>query len=131
MHSFVLQDWITVRGVITTPGQIITQGESGWLDLAPYQDVSFWLDVREFTPPSSPVPTIVFQTSPIKEDGLFQNMVSPISLTLTPSNPSRVPITTSQTPVARYVRWQLQGTTSGTVWDVTFRVLVSADGLGL
>ena len=131
MRSFVLQEWLTIRGVSTaSPGQIITQGESGWLDLAPYQDVSFWLDIREFTPTSPAVPTIVFQTSPIKEDGLFQNMIAPVSLTLTPSNPYRVAITTSQTPVARYVRWQLQSPPSAP-WDVTFRVLVSADAIGL
>ena len=127
MHSFILQDWLTIRGVAATPGQIITQGESGWLDLAPYQDVSFYLDVREF---SGATPTIVFQTAPIKEDGLFQNMLGAINLTLTPANPYRVPITTASCPVARYVRWQLQGP-SGGAWDTTFRVLLAADALGL
>lgn len=127
MRSFVLQDWITIRGSTATP---ITQGESEWLDLAAYQDVSFWLDIREFSGASAP--TIAFQTAPIKDEVLFQPMLALIPLTLTPSNPYRVPITIATNPscpVARYIRWQLVG--PGSAWDVTFRVLVSADALGL
>lgn len=124
MHSFVLQDWTTIRGQSSTTN--VTQGESGWLDLAPYQDVSIWLDVREV---SGTTPQIFFETSPIKEDGLFQTMVS-TNLTTSPSNPYRVPITTANTPVARYVRWRIQAAASG-AWDATFRVLLSADGLGM
>ena len=45
MHSYILQDWITIRGAagVTT----VTQSESGWLDLSPYQDLTFWIDTRE------------------------------------------------------------------------------------
>src|SRR5258708_6630263 len=123
MHSYVLQDWLTIRGVNNTP---INQGESSWLDLAPYQDVSFWLDVREFS--GSTTPTILFQTAPLKEDVLFQPMYAAITLTLTPANPYRAPITTAQCPIARYLRWQLTGPNSA--WDATFRVLLAADALG-
>jgi hypothetical protein len=127
MHSFILQDWITIRG---TTGATIFQGEAGYLDLAPYQDVSFYVDIREFTPTPSPLVQIGFQTAPFKEDVLFQDMLSAFNVTLTPANPYRVPITTTSCPVARYVRWKLVGP-AATPWDLTFRVLVAADGLGL
>jgi hypothetical protein len=124
MRSYVLQDWITIRGVASG---VVTQGESGWLDLAPYQDVSFWLDCREVF---GSTPQIAFQTSPNKEDGLFQAMVGPINLTLTPSNPYRVLLTQNPTvPLARWVRWQLTGPAGA--WDATFRVLAACNALGL
>lgn len=124
MHSFILQDWITIRG---TSSAIITQGESGWLDLAPYQDVSFYVDIREFT---GSTPQMSFQTAPIREDGLFQDMLAAFNVTTSPANPYRVPITTSACPVARYVRWKLIGA-AVTPWDVTFRVVLAATALGL
>jgi hypothetical protein len=127
MHSFVLQDWITIRG---TTGATIYQGESSWLDLAPYQDVSFYVDIREFTPSSVTIPQMGFQTAPLKEEVLFQDMLAAFTCTLSPANPYRVPITTSSCPVARYVRWKLVGP-AATPWDVTFRVLVAADALSL
>jgi hypothetical protein len=43
MHAFILQDWTTIRGGVTT----VTQSEPDWLDLTPYQDIVFWIDVRE------------------------------------------------------------------------------------
>jgi hypothetical protein len=124
MHSFVLQDWITIKG---TTGATIFQGESGYLDLAPYQDVSFYVDIREFT---GTTPNMGFQTAPLKEEALFQDMLTAFAVTLTPANPYRVPITTSACPVARYVRWKLVGP-AVTPWDVTFRVVVAATALGL
>ena len=126
MHSYILQDWTTIRGAASVN---VTQGESGWLDLAPYQDVLFWIDVREYTPNPGTPATIVFQTAPIKEDGLFQNMMTPIALNAIPTNPTVVRLTTSGTPLARYLRWQLAGPAS--TWDATFRVLIAANALGL
>jgi hypothetical protein len=123
MHSYILQDWITIRGASSVT---VTQGESDWLDLAPYQDVMFYIDVREYT---GTTPTIVFQTAPIKEDGLFQDMMTAIALNAVPANPTVVRITTAATPLARYLRWKLAGPAS--VWDATFRVLIAANALGL
>jgi len=122
MHSFVLQDWITIRGSTTTP---VNQGEVGWLDLAPYEDIQFWFDVREFTGAI----TFNFQTAPIKEEILFQTMLTgTVALIGSLSNPyvNRI---TATTPLARYVRWQLVGPAS--TWDTTFRVLVAANALGM
>jgi hypothetical protein len=124
MHSFVMQDWITIRGANATA---INQGESSWLDLGPYQDVSFYVDVREYS--GSSTPTLQFQTAPLKEDVLFQNMLGTAISVNSITNPYRVAITTTACPVARYVRWQLVGPAS--TWDVTFRVVLAATALGL
>ena len=78
---------------------------------------------------SGSTPQMVFETSPNKEDGLFQSMIVPFNITTSPSNPYRVPITTTQTPVARYVRWRIVAPAGA--WDATFRILVSADAVGL
>jgi hypothetical protein len=121
MHSFLLQDWITIRGAAS---QTVAQGEVGWLDLAPYEDIMFWFDVREF---STAATTFNFQTAPTKEEILFTTMVTG-TVSLTPSNPyvNRI---TATTPLARFVRWQLVGPASA--WDATFRVLVAANALGM
>ena len=50
MHGILLQDWITLRG---STADAVTQGEDGYLDMTPYQDVVTWLDVREVTPPAA------------------------------------------------------------------------------
>ena len=127
MQNYVMQDWITIRGSSNTP---VTQGEIGWLDMSAYQDINFWVDVREFS--GSTTPTLYFQTSPNKEDLLFAapaGAMASLTLTLTPSNPYRVLLATASVPIARYVRWQLIGPNSA--WDATFRVLVTANALGL
>jgi hypothetical protein len=126
MHAFILQDWITIRGAVTT----VTQGEDAWLDLTAYQDVVFWLDCREVS--GSTTPTITFQTAPTKDESLFTAMATASTLSTT-TNPTIVKTTLSGastlTPIARYLRWQLLGP-SGT-WDATFRVLVAANSPGM
>jgi hypothetical protein len=122
MHSFILQDWTTIRGGVTT----VTQGEDGWLDLSPYQDVVFWIDVREATS----TPLIQFQTSPTKDDSLFTPMLS-AAQTLTAATTPLVKaalLASANVPVARFVRWQINGTVT---WDATFRVLVAANSPGM
>src|SRR5579883_1858565 len=47
MRSYLLQDWTTIRGASTL--STVTQQETDWLDLAPFQDVAFWIDVKEVT----------------------------------------------------------------------------------
>lgn len=70
MHSFILQDWSAFAGL---SGATFTQDESGYLDLAPFQDVIIYLDCRET---SASAPTIAFETAPTRDDSLFQPLVS-------------------------------------------------------
>lgn len=121
MHTFILQDWTTIRGGVTT----VTQQETDWLDLTPYQDAVFWIDVRE----STNSPTLNLQTSPTQDDVFFQNMVTGVTMTGSGS-PSVVSafMTSATTPVARFVRWQITGTVT---WDATFRIVVAANSPGM
>ncbi len=122
MHAFILQDWTTIRGSVTS----VTQGEDGWLDLTPYQDIVLWVDCRE----SSGTPAIQFQTSPTKDETLFQNMMSSATNLTASTTPQIVKATlaAATTPLARFVRWQISGTPT---WDATFRVLVAANSPGM
>jgi hypothetical protein len=122
MHAFILQDWTTIRGGVTT----VTQGESEWLDLTAYQDVVFWVDCRE----ASGSPSIQFQTSPTKDDSLFMNMMSSATSLTAATAPVIVKATLSAAtnPLARFVRWSITGTVT---WDATFRVLVAANSPGM
>jgi hypothetical protein len=124
MHAFILQEWTTIRGSVTT----VTQGEDGWLDLTAYQDLVFWLDCRESS--GSTTPTIAFQTSPTKDESLFTNITAAVTMTAA-STPqvAKALLASATVPVARYVRWQIVGP-SGT-WDATFRVLVAANAPGM
>jgi len=128
MHAFILQDWTTIRAAsgVTT----ITQAEDQWLDLSPYQDVTFWIDTKS----STNTPTIAFQTAPSKDDALFQAMVVPGYSMPTGGVAAPVvvaaPMTTAAVPLARWLRWQVSATTGG-IWDATFRVLIAANSPGM
>jgi hypothetical protein len=125
MHAFILQDWITIRGASTVA--TITQGEDSWLDLTAYQDLVFWIDCREFT---GTTPTITFQTSPTKDETLFTAIATATTLAAS-STPVIVKalLASATVPIARYLRWQLNGPAS--TWDATFRVLVAANSPGM
>jgi len=120
MYGLMLCDWTTVRGSVTP----VTQAESGWLDLQPYQDCVFWVDCREVTGSV----TLSLQTAPTKDDAFFQSMVAGITLAASAQPTATAALlNTALVPLARWVRWQLSG--SGT-WDATLRIWVSANAPG-
>ena len=121
MHSFVLQDWTTIRG--NSNVTLVTQPEHEWLDLEPYQDVVIWAQCSEVTGS----PTIAFQTAPTKDDSLFQNMNSG-SIVVTTAV-TLISLIGASVPVARYVRWQLTQS-GGVTWDASFRVMIAANAPG-
>ena len=123
MHSFVLSDWTTAAGPLNST---FTQDESGWLDLAPFQDVVIYLDVREVTS----TPTIFFETSPCREDGLFQSLASTTMSAGAQPSVLRGVMLGSAVPLARYLRWKISGL-PGAGWDATFRALVVANSPGM
>jgi hypothetical protein len=122
MHSFILQDWTTIRG--GTGATTVTQGENSWLDLTPYQDIVLWVDVRE----ASGTPTITFQTSPTKDESLFQNIVTGTSMVNNQVTAVKALMSGATVPLARYLRWQINGTPT---WDSTFRVFLAANSPGM
>ena len=74
---------------------------------------------------------LVLRTSPTKDDVLFQTMASKTwDSSFTPGLVTPLPkVSLAQgpsVPLATWVRWELSATGSGG-WDLTFRVLVSAN----
>lgn len=129
MRSFLAQDWVTIRG--NSNIDTFTQGENEWIDLAGYQDVVAWLDVKEFTPISSNTPAIAFQTSPTKDDALFFMMaaVQPATTGVTMTSMLKEAMASNAPPLARWFRWQI--TVGGAVaWDITFRLWIAVNRIG-
>jgi hypothetical protein len=127
MHTFTLTDWVTVRGAGAS--NTVTQSESEWLDLTQYEDVCFWIDVKEVTG----TVTLNVQTSPTKDESFFTNIYTNAALAAGIVNPGStggkvIMATTSGVPVARYVRWQLSSATNP--YDATFRIFISANAPG-
>lgn len=126
MHSYVLQEWTTIRGQLGGSGQTIVQTERDWLDLSPFQDVFFWVDCREVTGAVS----IQFETSPAPDDSLFQLVTTATMLAAGPAPTIvKAPMLSATTPLSRFLRWKLTGPAS--TWDATFRVLVAANSPGM
>ena len=123
MHSFTLQDWITIRGTNNT----VTQSESEWLDLTQYEDLVFWIDVREVF--GAPV-TLNIQTSPTKDEAFFGvGAMYSAAVAVGTAAPSKLLMSAATVPVARYVRWSL--TSASAPYDVTFRIFIAANAPGV
>ena len=122
MHTFILQDYTTIRGV---SGGTIIQNESGWLDLTPYQDLVFWTDVRDV---QGGTVTFNFETSPTKDDALFANVITGIGLAAATIRQDKALLGAATVPVARFLRWKLEGPAAA--WSTTFRIYVAANSGG-
>jgi len=109
MHTFVLQDWALIAGPSSALAPV-TQEDAFWLDLAPFQDVVIYLDVREVTG----APTIAFETSPAKDNSLFQTIVSTTLTAGASPTVLRALMLGSSVPLARYLRWKI--TSGGAAW---------------
>jgi hypothetical protein len=121
MHTFILQDYATIRGSNNT----ITQNESGWLDLTPYQDLVFWVDTRELT---GTTVTLRLQTSPTKDDLMFADIISSFTLSVGVVQKAAL-LSAASVPIARYLRWVMTGT--ATPYDATIRIYVAANSPGM
>jgi len=125
MHTFVLQEWTTIRGA---SGINVTQSESEWLDLTQYEDLTLWIDCKELT---GTTVTLNIETSPTKDDSLFAAMYA-ATLTTTLISPStaaaKILMSSATVPVARYVRWKLVAPAAA--YDATFRIFIAANAPG-
>jgi hypothetical protein len=129
MYALCLQDWTTLRGA--TSVATFTQPEPGWLDLTAYQDVVTWLEIKEFTPTATNIPTVAYQTSPTKDEALFFNMAPPVvaALGVTTTVMLKDAMPAGFPPCGKWFRWQL--IVSGAVaWDLTFRIWIAANLIG-
>ena len=124
MFSGLLQDWLTTDGAGTTA---FAQARPDWLDLEPFADVIFWLEVRAVSNPAAGNVVLSYETAPAVDESLFQPLGT---VTLTASATpviTQVKLSASPpVPLGRYVRWKLAGTAAGN-WSVTFRVFTMAN----
>ncbi len=124
MHSFMLEDWLTIRGIASST---TVQSEDQWLDLSPYQDLLVWVDCREFT---GTTPQISIQTAPTKDESLMTTCIGPNNLTTSGVQVYKLLLSQNPTvPLGRWVRWSITGPAAA--WDATLRILVSANSPGM
>jgi hypothetical protein len=135
MYGYMLQDWTTIQGgAIST---VVTQAEAEWLDLARFQDVFFYVEVRSLVKAGATNIQLTFETAPTKDATSFTAMVAALNLPAASTTPSYVPVLASSASLSsfpaltRYVRWTLQangGTLTGN-WSATFRVTCAANSI--
>jgi hypothetical protein len=128
MYSYVLQDWTTIRGANNAAP--IIQNESDWIGFSSFQDIAFWIDIRNLTNNGAGVLTLNLQTAPTKDDVLFQTMTgctTPVTVTA-PFVLRCLVATAPAVPLSTWVRWSLSYSVANS-WDATFRILVAANRL--
>jgi hypothetical protein len=122
MHAIVLQDWITVSGILNST--VVTQPEEQWLDLMANQDVGIYVEVSNF---SGTTPTVTLQTSPTKDDSYFRAMTGAAFALSAGGQGLQTPVfvkfDSAAQPLTRYVRWQCTAGGS-TAWTLSFRVVL-------
>src|SRR5512140_3060022 len=117
MHTFALTDGITIHGGNNT----VTQSESEWLDLTQYEDVTFWMEIKEVTG----TVTMKIQTSPTKDESFFAdiyNQAAAVGVVNPGSTGGKCLMSSATVPIARFVRWSL--VSASAPFDATFRIYV-------
>ena len=125
--SGVLQDWTTQHADAGTNALVVSvlQGEHGYLDTSEFDDIVFYLDVRELT--TTGTLSIAYETSISRDSASFVAMVPAVSLAVaTTPVVTRVLAAYSPIPPARYVRWHLTTNQITGVWDACFRITYAA-----
>ena len=115
MESFLLTDWVTIRG---TAFASIPQNATGWLDLPAHEDAQFHIDVKS----ASGGANMSYETSPTRQETTFVSMVSfamNVGIRV-----DRAFFNTSLVPLTRFLRWRVSFNALGGA--ATFRVWVSA-----
>jgi len=117
--AILAQDWNTVRGSVA--GTVVTMQESDYVDLMPFQDVVAFLEVSEIFNGIN----IRFETSPTKDDNLFQLIDASVAFAPTVGVATKVMrYSAVAVPLARFFRWKFSGGATG-AWSCTFRLWLS------
>ncbi len=131
MYGYVLQDWITIRGSNIAD---IKQTERDWMGFSSFQDLVLWLDVREVSYQSGGSVDFYLDTAPSKDEALFQSMMQVTGIaagtgpyTSSGALPKTLLVNNPAVPLGTWVRWRLSPQGTSGPWDVTFRVLVTAN----
>lgn len=132
MHTYLLQDWITVQFPVAGPTTVLQPSE-GWLNLQNYRDLQFWIDVGDIEPAGGTV-TLLLQHAPVRDEFLFYPSITSLALTATGLTVRSAMFDyaaqpgTGNVPFSKWLRWKLTGPSAN--WAVMFRILVSAGGIG-
>lgn len=121
MQPIIMQDWVTIRGI--SNGTVI-QSQANWILTAPFQDITFYLDVREFT---GATPTIQYETGPGRDDPLFVKMGTAVTIAVGFVTTTYY-ANNASVPVSHWTRWKLNGP-AVTPWDVSFRIMASGNSI--
>jgi len=120
VESFRLTDWVVVQGASTIGS--ITQSADSWLDLADYEDVQLYIDIKDtgaFTV------TMNYETSLTRQEQGFVAVVPPFAMSAG-LRVDQAPFSLALNPVARFLRWRVSQTTATSTWQATFRIWVLA-----
>lgn len=124
-RAFLMQRWITIRA--SSPVITVVQQESDWLDLSTYADAAFWVEVANVSPAGGGTISLEIESSPTLDAINFGPVAPPLLLSRASNGTDVVPQivrcvrTRSTKPLARYTRWRLRSSTSGT-WEATIRI---------
>lgn len=112
MDTLLLQDWTTI---MLASGVVVAQGASGWLDVGNYEDLTFYLDVRQA---SGGAIHLLYETAPVAQDSAFTTMI-PSFLATVGTRVDQVLAAYANVPPARFVRWRASPDAAA---QLTFRV---------
>ncbi len=120
-QAILLQDWCSVSG---SSSATITQPVDDYADLAAYQDIVVFLEVSDFN-----TALMSYQTSPSKDETLFQNMLAPFAMAMNVTR-SVLRYSSATVPLARYFRWKLSPS-AGATFFASFRIWLAANPSGV
>lgn len=131
MFGFVIESMRSVR--VAPTRETYVQEESGWLDLAPFEDLTLWCDVKSIAAQGVDVTIdMLYEMAPTREDRLFRANVT-VPLDPTPAvNPVVSPFILDRgLPIARWFRWSLyMAGLPSAPWGATFRLFATATPVG-
>jgi hypothetical protein len=127
--TIVMQDLVTVAIDVAGTAIQVTQPEDNWVDLGPYQDLGLATYISEQgyqTSSGGAAGSLLLQSSPLKEDAAFSNLVT-INANTTPSywsSPANFHLSSGSNTFFRWARWRLVGPTANGTAAWTFRIVL-------
>jgi hypothetical protein len=128
--TIVMQELVTVSLDQAATARQVTQDESGWIDLGPYQDlvVLTYISQQGFQSGVNAGGSLNIESAPLKEDAIFPNFGLSVAANTTPSLWSnQVSVHLISGVFFRFIRWRLVGPTANGTATWTFRIILSVN----
>lgn len=122
MQPIIMQDWTTIRGAASST---VIMSQADWIMTAPFQDITFYLDVREVT---GTTPAISFETAPGRDEVLFKNLGAAAINLAAGLTVTSFTLANATVPVSHWARWKIVGPAA--LWDATFRIMAAGNSIG-